>query len=168
MKLKILNSDLKYWYFPDLNDGILIVHSDETSVWRSFCVNYPRHSSELLLPASEACPSPRASAYLGLSLKAYHHHRTQGLSTTPILWGHQVLGQSLSRLPSHRERVNVIPKKHELMICLELVPYDLILLHWVLRPSRELEKIFVSQMFYQEHYLARVMITVLKIYISLA
>lgn len=78
------------------------------------------------------------------------------------------MGQSLSRLPSHRERVNVIPKKHELMICLELVPYDLILLRWILRPSRELEKIFVSQMFYQEHYLARVMIAVLKIYISLA
>ena len=56
---------------------ILIVHSDERSVWSSFCVSYAPNTSELLFPAIEASPSPRASATPGFSREALCYHRTQ-------------------------------------------------------------------------------------------
>ena len=63
----------------------------------------------------------------------------------------------------------IIPKKHEQMVCPELVPYDLSFpSHWILRTSSELGKVFVPHIFDQENCLARVGITVLKIFVFLA
>lgn len=57
--------------------NILTVHSDQRSVWSSFRVSYAPNTSELLSPAAEASPSPRASATPGFSPEALCYHRTQ-------------------------------------------------------------------------------------------